>query len=1519
MKIYFNNKEIDILVDTSSYRYLGIQNAHSLNLYFSSEEYIDIPVGAYCIYQGYTFYLMDPNDFKKNSSREYAYTLVMYDIGSTLGQYKYRDIVSKRLKFDYTAKPKEHLQMLVDNMNMRDTGWSVGECIEADEKLIAYNHTFCDEALRSIADTFKTEWEIDGKTKTIHLRKVEYNKDAPLPLEYGKDKGFKPGLGRSNSENSRPVSILYVQGGSQNIDPTKYKSSELLLPKSQSLVYEGRTYVTDADGLYIKRSDKILSTVQEDSLDCSNIYPKRVGKVSDVIVSDADKNFYDFVDNSIPDDLNFEDYLIAGETMTVIFQDKMLAGKEFEVKYVHKERKFQITPQEIDGQVMPNEIYKPILENKYAVFGIQLPEAYICNNSTKEGASWDMFREAARYLYENEDPKFTFKGEMDGIWSKKRWLSIGGKIRLGGYILFKDPQFIPEGIKIRITSIKEYVHRPYSPIIELSNVTIGTSVSSELNKIEENEVITDKNFKESIQFTKRRFRDAKETIAMLNEALLHFSGSISPISVQTMSLLVGDESLQFRFVNNKTNPVQVEHLVTYDNTQKILTVPGGILQHMTLGIDSVSSSHKVSEYKFWNMERYISPVLTETVGYYLYAKVSKSDSTGSFSLSKNAIKLEGESGYYHLLVGVLNSEFEEERSFVELYGFTEILPGRITTDRVVSSDGQNFLDFVNNAFRVGNDAHFLDFNTKGDGKLRLKGSIVQSESGDESPIGCFRGVYNNSYTYYWGDEVTYTTANGISTYRYVNKTPSKGNAPTNSAYWIIVAEGVKGNNGDWSKLVYRYSMDKPGIPTGNNPIGWSNTPDKENISFAHGSTFYLKDGYYVSPVINDNYISKNKVSFSTQKPNQVVAVELVVSSEPNFDFALLGLLDNENLTINSNYTARISGVASQLFYIVVPEPGSHFFYVGYAKDSSNSRNEDYGKYRIVNIENCWISTGNVDGVTGNVGYWSEPIPFSLDTNDTERIYYLSNEDSIPPTPKSDSYIDDFVPLISYVDYNSDNYYSVSSIVRYGNKFYKCLLSNDSNNVHVPTDTTYWKLIKTWTDNPTGVSYEYPYEFEAVRHKTNGKWGAFSTPVSWMKYSSNGDYYEYRFAVNGSRTTPPTLSNTSRVPSGWTTTMPKVGSLQYLWFTIAKINGENNKLLQNWSTPARQTPYDGIDGKMGATMVYRGVYDSSKVYYGTDKRVDAVRYGEKYYVARADAGTFSDTLPTSTSKWNDFGAQFESVATELLLAENANIAGLIFRNSRLESQNGSMYIDGEKGIVRLKGTIQHSTSQTGNFSDVDMFTLPAKTSITNITMGTEEDDIGKRCILTNTSVLGSNGIYRMNSQKFGWMSGGTTKVNDYSEYFTIMPQETVEMSCFELPKNSVLLDSYTVERGGYWKMTNRYHNNIPQLVAMGIVTSSSYGANINGYSTAGTDFSVSRNGTGNEQGTYTVKLPAFFDKANRLLISLTGIGVAQNSNTPIKATLISQVGRTFVVRTSDDASDNAGSFNFVVYSFDGYNI
>ena len=715
--IIYNNagsKVLEIEVDDNSYRNRVVMGDHSLTLYYSLPEHVEIPVGSYCEFQGETFTLKRPENFKMKHKRLFEYTVLFDPPEANAKVWKFRNPVDGRLKFSLTVKPHEHLQMFVDNMNRRDKGWTVGECIDGVETLIAYDHDFCIDALTRMASTFKTEYEFTGKR--VSLRKIEYNKSNPLPLSYGRGNGFKPGVGRSNTGDNPPTEILFVQGGTDNIDPSKYGSSELLLPKNQTLAYDGehfededgfiaknaRRYVVDEAGLSIRRDDKQLSSLAEDSLDCSEIYPKRVGTVSTVVAVDEKNNFYDIVDTSIPSSLDYEECLIAGETMTVVFQTGMLAGREFEVKYYHNAvkgkvaRRFEIVPADIDGQTMPNATFSPKAGDKYAVFKCMLPSAYICDNATKTGASWDMFRAAAKYLFDNEDLKFTFTGELDGIWSKKDWVNIGGRIKLGGYIRFSDNQFQKDGVLVRITGIKDYINKPHSPVIELSNTTVSGSVSSTLNDLKSEEVIVDDLHRDAIQFTKRRFRDAKETISMLEEALLdNFTNSINPIAVQTMSMLVGDESLQFRFVNSKTSPVPVTHRIVYDNETKQLTAEAGIIQHMTLGINTVSASHKVSEYKFWDMTAYTSAVLDDgKKKYYLYAKVSKTAQTGVFILSENAIKLEGVSGFYHLLVGVLNSEYNEERSFVTLYGFTEILPGRITTDKIVSTDGNTYFDLL---------------------------------------------------------------------------------------------------------------------------------------------------------------------------------------------------------------------------------------------------------------------------------------------------------------------------------------------------------------------------------------------------------------------------------------------------------------------------------------------------------------------------------------------------------------------------------------------------------------------------------------------------------------------------------------------------------------------------------------------------------------------------------------------------------------------------------------------------------
>jgi hypothetical protein len=706
--IHFNDTTLDVQESDDSYRYRSLMGDHNLTLKFSLPEYVEIPVGAWCEYMAIRYTLAAPANIKKNGTRDIEYTLIMESAQYQLNRYKLRNTVDKRLKFSMCATPKEYIQVIVDNLNQRDSGWAVGDCIVSTEKTIAFDHSFVSDALQSVADTFNSEWEIVGKT--IHLKKVEYFKDDPLPLSYGKGNGFVPGVGRTTETGSRPVEILFVQGGSQNIDRSKYGSAELLLPKSQTLEYEGRTYISDADGYSIRRQDKAILYNNEDSLDCSEIYPSRVGKVTKVEVIDEANNFYDIIDNTIPENLNYNDYFIEGENMTIIFQSGMLAGddKAFELKYNHAERRFEIVPQEIDGLTMPGGVYIPHEGDTYAIFGCMLPDAYICNNATKTGASWDMFREAARYLYENEDTKFTFSGELQGMWAKRNWLKVGGKLVVGGYVLFTDNQFAPDGVKIRITGIKDYLTSPYAPTVELSNSVSGKSLNSTLNELENGNVIVDENQKKIIQFTKRRFRDSLETIDMLEQALLeNFTNSINPIAVQTMAMLVGDESLQFRFVDSSLNPIQYH--ITYNQETKQLIAPATVLQHMTLGIDTITSSRDKNTYKHWTMSGYASPVLDQiSQKYYFYAKVPTGTGTGEFVLSPTAIGMNDVSGYYHLLVGVLNSEYDGERSFATLYGFTEVLPGRITTDKIVSADGKTYFDLANSI--IGGNIRFRSTN-----------------------------------------------------------------------------------------------------------------------------------------------------------------------------------------------------------------------------------------------------------------------------------------------------------------------------------------------------------------------------------------------------------------------------------------------------------------------------------------------------------------------------------------------------------------------------------------------------------------------------------------------------------------------------------------------------------------------------------------------------------------------------------------------------------------------------------------
>lgn len=500
MRIYhpYESTPIDLSVSDESYRYRELQGEDYVQLEFSCAEPIELPLMSY-IYVDYVPYkLLDKPKITKVHSRNYEYVARFESPQSMLKLYRFRNTVDRRLSFPLTAKPHEHLEMLIAQLEVRDSMWRLGECIDAPAKTINYDYLTCYEALELMASIFETEWEVvDG---AISLHKVEYDMDNPLALSYGKDKGLLPGVERANLGSEKPLLTICPQGGERNIDPSKYGSKTLRLPQLQSIKYDGRhfedepsyddakgvEYATDEDGTFVRRFIP-THNLAEGVLDCTEIYPHREGVVSVVIARDAAQNFYDIADKNIPDSLDYEDYRIVGEDMTIVFQTGMLAGKEFVVThYAHNAvgnlpaRRFEIEPREYDGMIMPGGDFKPAVGDKYAIFGTALPSAYIADNTTKSGAAWDMFRKCVKYLYDNEKPAYTFTGKLDPMFVKRH--SLYDKLRVGAYISFSDANFQPEAMLMRVASVKDYINNPAN--IEVSIKEKAFAPTSHVRQLE---------------------------------------------------------------------------------------------------------------------------------------------------------------------------------------------------------------------------------------------------------------------------------------------------------------------------------------------------------------------------------------------------------------------------------------------------------------------------------------------------------------------------------------------------------------------------------------------------------------------------------------------------------------------------------------------------------------------------------------------------------------------------------------------------------------------------------------------------------------------------------------------------------------------------------------------------------------------------------------------------------------------------------------------------------------------------
>ncbi len=292
---------------------------------------------------------------------------------------------------------------------------------------------------------------------------------------------------------------------------------------------------------------------------------------------------------------------------------------------------------------------------------------------------------------------------------------------------------------------------------------------------------------------------------------------------------------------------------------------------------------------------------------------------------------------------------------------------------------------------------------------------------------------------------------------------------------------------------------------------------------------------------------------------------------------------------------------------------------------------------------------------------------------------------------------------------------------------KYLNNNDAYNAYfwngdLPNINTWYLMVgvihaHNHGTNDIGVSGVYDLEGNKVLDGTEFKWNSDAEQAYFRSYL----YYSV---------------NTSVIQHFYN---PMVHKLDGTEPTISQIlnRGEKGQDGEDGATgPQGAQGPRGYVGDRGPGIVYEGVFNSSTEYQNTSSIRSAVKYGSYYYLYK---GEHMDSGSWSAANWEAFGSQFSSVATDLLLANNAHIADWIIRNGKITSQNTyngtpRAELDGTNGGITLVSPMTTYTETGGSRTYTQ--TLTMSSSVGRI----QSTHTGDTYQQSGTAYLDSEGIY-----------------------------------------------------------------------------------------------------------------------------------------------------------------------------------
>jgi len=421
-----------------------LMGANIVTMGFELPQFIEFLSGDSVEVYGETYYLNVAPSVKEESSIRWVYNLEFQAIPYDLIRSKYffydNENNLKEPDFSLTGTADKFLDLLLTNISRTQEGWSIGDVDETQTLTLSFSNDNCLSALSRLAEEFKTEYWIEGKT--IHLTKK--GDLLPITLAYGKGNGLRK-IERVPLDNNPPITRLYVFGSDKNL-PADYRnySKRLKLPFSAAPEY----YIENNVDIYGIREDVYIN---------NEIFPRRDGTVT------ATSAINVITDSSLDFNINDSGILIAGVAARIKFISGQLAGYEFDVRsYNHttKTITFNQNTDEKDLEV-PSELLFPEVGDKWILININMPSSYIT------AAENELLADGISYLQQNSGSRFNYNITTDPFHFERNNVLLS----LGKYISVTSDQFNLDG-DIRIVGYTRDIQKPYEySSVEVSEVT----------------------------------------------------------------------------------------------------------------------------------------------------------------------------------------------------------------------------------------------------------------------------------------------------------------------------------------------------------------------------------------------------------------------------------------------------------------------------------------------------------------------------------------------------------------------------------------------------------------------------------------------------------------------------------------------------------------------------------------------------------------------------------------------------------------------------------------------------------------------------------------------------------------------------------------------------------------------------------------------------------------------------------------------------------------------------------------